>query len=185
MAADAIAVRRGGLYHRLAEPYWDDPIATGCARAAGGRWNPPGRFGALYLNDSVELARAQADHKLRGQPFGVEDLEPSRQHVLVPVTVGACEVRDCASEAGLLAVGLPASYPADERGGSVGHERCQRIAAAAHAAGLDGVGCRSAAAGAAGREELALFEEAASRLARADEAIAFAEWYLEQPAGSA
>lgn len=182
MTGRGLTAHRRGAYNRLAEPRWGDPIDTTHSRRSGGRWNAPGAFGVLYLNDSLEMARAQVRHKLRGQPFGVEDLEPSRQHVLVPIEVEECRVRDCASEAGVFAVGLPASYPHDEHGTPVEHDRCQPIGAAARAAGLDGVACRSAAAGANRREELALFEEAVPRLVSAGEPVPFAEWYLEEVA---
>ncbi|MGH2997143.1 MAG: hypothetical protein ACRDM9_12585, partial [Gaiellaceae bacterium] len=57
-------IRRGGPYNRLAEPSWSDPLDTSYSRRRGGRWNPPGSFGALYLNRDLRIARLQVQHKL-------------------------------------------------------------------------------------------------------------------------
>jgi hypothetical protein len=46
-------------------------------------------------------------HKLRGQPYGVEDLDESEQHDLVSVQVPERDWLDCVSVPGLEAVGLP------------------------------------------------------------------------------
>src|SRR5918994_949577 len=66
-------IRRGGSYNRLAEPSWADLLDTSHSLQYGGRWNPPGSFGVLYLNRDLRMARLQVQHKLIGHPYGVED----------------------------------------------------------------------------------------------------------------
>jgi RES domain len=169
--------RRGGAYNRLAEPAWADPLDIDYARERGGRWNAPGSYGTLYLNQTVELARAQARHKLAGQPYGIEDLDESEQHDLVDVEVPEGDHLDCVTDAGLEAVGLPAGYPLHRDGRPVGHAECHPIGAAARHAGRPGVACRSAAPGApTGAEELAVFDTAAPAVVMTGRR-AFADWF--------
>jgi RES domain-containing protein len=163
--------RRGGAYNRLAEPAWADPLDIGFARERGGRWNAPGTYGVLYLNGSPAVARAQARHKLAGQPFGIEDLDESEQHDLVDVEVPEGDYLDCVTAAGLEAVGLPASYPR-----AVGHAECRPVGAAARDAGRPGVACRSAAAPEG--EELAVFDIAVGGVVLTGRR-AFADWFYD------
>nr|WP_246345305.1 RES family NAD+ phosphorylase [Conexibacter arvalis] len=160
----------------MAEPGWADPLDTSWSRRAGGRWNARGSYGVLYLNGSDELARLQVAHKLAGQPFGVEDLDPSEQHDLVRVDVADREARDCVTADGLAAVGLPASYPRDHAGDLVGHERCQPLGADARDDGLAGVLCRSAAGRGRHDHELALFDSAIDAVTQG-ERLPFDRWY--------
>jgi RES domain len=172
-----LTVRRGGEYNRLAEPGWQDPLDTSFAKSAGGRWNPPGSFGVLYLNRDERVARLQVDHRLVGQPYGIEDLEPAEQHDLVLVDVPEAERLDCVSDRGLEALGLPSSYPRSPDGKPVGHRVCQRIGQRAHEAAHTGIACRSAATGATrSDEELALFEPHAALDVK--ERRPFTAWYL-------
>jgi RES domain-containing protein len=164
--------RRGGAYNRLAEPGWADPLDTGYARERGGRWNAPGTYGVLYLNGSPAVARAQARHKLAGQPYGIEDLDEYEQHDLVDVEVPEGDYLDCVTDAGLEAVGLPATYPR-----AVGHADCRPVGAAAREAGRPGVACRSAAAPAEG-EELAVFDSAAAAVVMTGRRP-FADWFYD------
>lgn len=172
---------RSGPYNRLADPSWTDPLDTSYSKAAGGRWNPPGAFGALYLNGSVRMARLQADHKLAGQPYGIEDLEPDEQHDLIEVDVAEVRVQNCVEDAALIAAGLPSSYPLDDAGTAVGHERCHPVGVAARATGLEGVACRSIAALGTNEEELAIFEPPASERVSITTRRSFRDWYLAQP----
>lgn len=151
-------VRRGGAYNRLAEPSWTDPLDTSHSKGRGGRWNPPGTFGALYLNRDVRMARLQVEHKLAGHPYGLEDLDETEQHDLIDVEVLEQVWLDCVGVAGLKAVGLPMSYPSHPDGSPVLHAECQPIGKAAFDYGMPGVACRSAARGATtDDEELAVF----------------------------
>src|SRR4051812_37631094 len=103
--AGPLTVRRGGAYNRLADPGWADPLDTSYSRERGGRWNPAGAFGVLYLNRGVTVARLQVKHKLAAHPYGVEDLDPSEQHDLVELQVPKVEARDCVTTDGLRGVG--------------------------------------------------------------------------------
>ena len=175
-------VRRGGTFHRLVEPHWEDPLDTDHSRRAGGRWNAPGAFGALYLNATVAVARLQAEHKLAGHPYEIEDLDPAFQHDLVEVDVTEADALDIVSDAGVRAAGLPHTYPTGDDGRRIGHDRCQPIGSAAYAAGaVAGIACRSAATGAAVTdEELALFDRAVPALARQARRRPFASWYFDE-----
>jgi len=89
---------------------------------------------------------------------------------------------DAVTEAGLLALGLPATYPmtsATQRGTVVPHARCQAIGKTAYGADEPGIACRSAAEAAVGScvgEELALFDRSMG-LARRGRRRRFSEWY--------
>ena len=45
-----LLVPRGGVYVRVADPDWDDPLSGEFAKARGGRWNAPGAFPVVYLS---------------------------------------------------------------------------------------------------------------------------------------
>lgn len=174
-----LSATRSGAYNRLVEPGWIDPLDPGYSKAAGGRWNAPGAFGALYLNSTVPLARAQARYKLRGQPYDIDDLDPDEQHDLVEISVGACRALDCVSVAGLRDAGLPASYPLDAAGAEIAHAVCQPIGAAAYAqAQLQAIACRSAADPTGNDEELAVFDRDVSALISLTRRTPFAAWYF-------
>jgi RES domain-containing protein len=150
---------RGGIYLRVVDPAWSDPLDASFSRRGGGRWNPPGAVGALYLCRDAETARANARRLLEGQPFTFDDLIPERLPALVEAQVPVAQYVDAVSARGLASLDLPASYPRDARGRVVGHARCQAIGSAAWDAGEPGVACRSAAPDAPpDGEELALFD---------------------------
>ena len=86
------------------------------------------------------MARAQARHKLAGQPYGIEDLEESEQHDLVDVAVPAGDYLDCVTDAGLEAVGLPDGYPRIATAALSSTRTAGRWAAAARARGQPGRG---------------------------------------------
>jgi hypothetical protein len=175
-------VRRGGAHNRLAEPHWTDPLDTGHSKRAGGRWNAPGSYGVLYLNASLRTARLQAEHRLAGHPYEIEDLDPSEQHDLVEVDVRETDALDLLSDAGLTAVGLPKSYPLDSRRRPIGRARCQPIGRSAYDEPLPAIACRSAATGAArDDEELAVFDRDAAALVSPTGRRPFSDWYLGGP----
>lgn len=153
-----LLVTRGGVYVRVADPDWDDPLSGEYARARGGRWNAPRAFPVVYLNGDVRVARANVLQRFEGLPYGPEDLEPSAAPALVSTVVPEDEFVDVVGNAGCAAVGLPPTYPVDEDGVRVPHELCQPVGRAAWDAGLPGIACRSAAQSAArGGEEMAWF----------------------------
>jgi RES domain len=171
-------VRRGGAYNRLAEPGWTDPLDTSYSKARGGRWNPPGAFGALYLNRDVRVARLRVEHALAGQPYGVDDLDEAELHDLVELEVLEQAWLDCVSDGGLAAVGLPVSYPRHPNGSAVEHPECRPIGQAAFDEGMPGLACRSAARGAAiADEELAVFAPDGAPKVTMTGRRAFADWF--------
>ncbi|MEN3280829.1 MAG: hypothetical protein V7607_1969 [Solirubrobacteraceae bacterium] len=168
-------VSRGGPYVRVADPDWQDPLSPERARRHGGRWNAPGSFGVVYLNASVDLARAQVRHRLQPRGIRPEDLDPDRGPVLVHTRVPEDEYADAVTSDGLAELDLPATYPVDERGTPVPHATCQRIGQAAWDAGERGIACRSAAGSAPpDAEELAFF---ARRRLRVQHSEPFVDWY--------
>jgi len=149
-------VSRSGTYLRIAERSWRDPLSPAYSRERGGRWNPPDSFGVLYLNGTIELARAQVRRKLEPRGIHPEDLDPAAGPVLVQTEVPKKRFVDAVSEAGLTSLGLPASYPLFESGQEMPHSSCQPIGVKAWNADEPGIACRSAAD--PDLEELALFD---------------------------
>jgi hypothetical protein len=171
-------VRRGGACNRLAEPHWEDPLDTSFSEQHGGRWNAPGSYGVLYLNMTEQMARLRVEHKLAGNPYDIEDLDPAAQHDLVEVNVAETDALDLVSDAGLEAVGLPVSYPLDAAGRPVAHGQCHPVGQAAHDEPLPAIACRSASAGASqADEELAVFDRAVGIVTQTGRRP-FADWYL-------
>jgi hypothetical protein len=171
-------IRRGGSYNRLAEPSWADPLNTSYSRQYGGRWNPPGSFGVLYLNRDLRVARLQVLHKLSGHPYGVEDLEEAEQHDLVDVEVAEQEWLDCVTAVGLEAVGLPSTYPRHRNGRLVRHATCQPVGQAVLDDGQPGIACRSAATGASPTdEELGVFDQVVAASVQMTGRHPFADWF--------
>jgi RES domain len=171
-------VRRGGAYNRLAEPAWTDPLDTSYSNARGGRWNPPGAFGALYLNRDLRVARLRVEHALAGHPYGIEDLDEAELHDLVELKVPSRAWLDCVSDSGLRAVGLPVSYQRHRGGKPVEHAECRPIGQAAFDVGLPGLACRSAARGATtADEELAVFARTGGLKVTMTGRRPFADWF--------
>ena len=175
-------VRRGGSYNRLAEPSWLDPLDTSYSRQRGGRWNPPGSFGVLYLNPDWRMARLQVLHKLSGHPYGVEDLDEAEQHDLVGVEVAEREWLDCLTVRGLESVGLPDTYPRHRNGRPVRHATCQPVGQAAFDGKRSGIACRSAATDALPTdEELGVFDREVATSVQMTGRHPFAEWFWGAP----
>jgi hypothetical protein len=145
-------VRRGGTLLRVADPDWDDPLDTTYSQRNGGRWNPPGSFGALYLTVDRVGAHANVARLFVGLPYGPEDLDPDAAPRLVELDLPDEPYVDAVSNAGLTALGLPATYPFAADGSSVPHATCQPIGQRAFGEAELGIACRSAAPGARGKE---------------------------------
>ena len=170
-------VTRAGTYHRVADPDWPEPLDARPALASGGRWNPPGSFPVVYLNRSVPLARLFVANKLRGLPYGPEDLDPDSGPVLVSVELLSGSYVDVVTDAGCASVGLPSSHPIDSSGDVVPHEACQPIGQEAWNQGEPGIACRSATHGASrSDEEMAWFQR--GRRLHADEVEGFVDWFF-------
>lgn len=167
---------RGGVYFRVADPGWEDPLDGAFAQSRGGRWHSPGSFAVVYLNRSEAVARANVYRKLRGQPYGPEDLDPATGPVLVTTAVDDDRYVDAVTARGLHSVGLPETYPRTPAGRIVGWDVCQPIGSAAFEAGAPGIACRSAAPGAPpGGEELAWFQR--GRRLQAQAIRTFSDWF--------
>jgi RES domain len=168
-------VQRGGVYLRVANPGWDDPLSGEHSLRNGGRWNPPGSFGVVYLNASREVARAQVRHKLEPRGVRPEDLDPSAAPVLVRTKVPDDRYVDAVTDRGLASLGLPEGYPLGADGNIVPHGVCRPIGRRAREAEEHGIACRSAARTAPpGGEELAYF---GPRRLRAEGEERFVDWY--------
>lgn len=168
-------LKRGGRYLRVADPDWDDPLSGRYAREAGGRWNPPGKFEVVYLNADLQVARAQVRHKLEPRGIRPEDLDPERGPLLVHTTVPTRAYVDAVSDRGLSSLGLPQSYPFDDRGQPIPHPVCQPLGEQAQESGEPGIACRSRASAPTSGEELAYFNRGEELKAEAEEE--FSDWF--------
>ena len=149
-------IRRGGAYYRVCKPDWGDCADTSYSKRFGGRWTPPGEFGALYLCATVEVAAAVARTHHAGRAIPLFSLRPTRRPQLQTFTVRATRFVDVVTPAGVAAAGLPSSYPV-----AVNREDCWPPARRAYAARERGIACRSAAECAPHHwlgEELAIFD---------------------------
>jgi hypothetical protein len=127
----------GRRWLRVADPDWSDPLDPTFAGRSGGRWNPPGSFPVLYLNEDVRTARANLAAFVAGWPYELEDLRADRAPCLAVARLPRSQfVADAHSPAGLRALGLPRTYPLDATGALVPKERCQPLGSAVEAAGL-------------------------------------------------
>lgn len=168
----------GHVWLRVADPAWSDPLDPDHAARSGGRWNPPGSFPVLYLNEDVVTARINLQLFLAGMPYGPEDLRSDNGPVLVEAVLPRAQrVADVHTPAGVRAAGLPASYPLDRRGRVVGHQRCRAVGVAAFEAGLRGVRCRSARAVYGAGRELAWFPATARSRPRRRAVHRFDDWF--------
>lgn len=170
-------VRRRGVYFRIADVEWVDPLDAASSVAHGGRWNPPGSFAVLYLNRDLRTSRANLARRFVGRPYGPEMLDPAQAPVLIQTTVQDTGVVDAVTDEGCAELGLPVIYPLDEDGNEVGWDRCQPIGRHAWDAGESGIACRSAATLDRTGEELALFRRAGDRALPIDRRLAFDEWF--------
>jgi RES domain len=172
-------LRRGGRYFRVASPAWADPLSGAHSRIRGGRWNPPGAFEVVYLNATVEVARAQVRRNLAPLAIGPEDLDPDAAPILIETEVPEAPYVDAVTDAGLRSLGLPTEYPLDANGVVVDHATCRPLGAQAQAAGEPGIAARSAAEAPSPGVELAYFGGPALQpLARQR----FAEWFWPERA---
>ncbi len=156
-------VRRGGRYYRVCDPSWADPSDTSYSRRKGGRWNVPSTktssgFGALYLNATIEVARANARRHV-WSTFAVvlEDLVSEHLPDLQEYDVREQRFVDAVTRDGISQTGLPFDYAT-----AIPHTPCQQVAQRAYDAGEDGIATLSAVK--ASGEELVIFDPAVSAL---------------------
>ena len=118
----------GHIWLRIANPTWKDPLDPSFAQARGERWNPPGSFPVLYMNEDVVTARLNLRKFVSGWPYEPEDLRDETGPALVSATLPRHQrVADGHTPAGVKALGLPASYPLGPKGELVGHDVCHPI----------------------------------------------------------
>ncbi len=173
----------GHRWLRVADAAWGDPLDPSFAGEHGGRWNPPGSFPVLYLNEDLPTARAQIHQLLEGQPVEPEDLDPP--FVLVVATLPRRQVAaDAVTDDGLEALGLPATYPRAADGRRVPRSACQPIGAVVHHRRLRGVHCRSAATLDGDGREFAWFPARPSSRARELARAPFHEWWTAAGVGA-
>jgi hypothetical protein len=177
------SLAEGHRWLRVADPHWADPLDPSYAATHGGRWNPPGSFATLYLNEDLDTARAQVTALLAGSPVGPDDLDEGFD-LVVATLPRSQEVADAVSEAGLKALGLPRTYPRHPNGRPVRHDVCQPIGEAVWGFGLRGVRARSAATDDGSGHELAWFPARGVSRAVLRERLAFrAWWYRDRTTG--
>ena len=143
------------LWVRVCRPSWDDPFDPGFAKASGGRWTPPGSWPTLYLSRDVATARLQVARLLEGSPVGPDDLTDDAFDLVAACLPPGQEAADVVTVDGIVAAGLPPTYPESAGGVRVPHGECWPVAEAAYAMGLDGVESRSAASTSGVGHELA------------------------------
>lgn len=168
----------GHEWLRICEASWQDPLDDTFARDRGGRWNPPGSWRTLYLNEDLVTARLNLDHFIAEWPYRPEDLdEDNGPHLAVATLPRNQTVADVHTPDGVAAVGLPATYPLDADGGLVPQAACQRVGEEVHAAGLRGIRCRSARAPDGAGRELAWFPATSRSRAHLVTRLPFPEWF--------
>lgn len=165
---------RGGRYYRVANPNWADPLDPSYSKRYGGRWTPPGEFGALYLCATIDVAAANARAQHRNRAIKLFDLRPQARPSLVMVNVPENRFLDVITDAGIAALRLPHAYPF-----GVAYERCWPIARRAYEEHIAGVACRSNAEATSTfwvGKELALFDYSLP-VRRVGKIKPFAQWY--------
>lgn len=168
----------GHVWYRIADAGWANPLEPTYALRFGGRWNAPGSFAALYLNEDVVTARMNLRRFVAGWPYEPEDLrDDTGPHLVAATLPRAQRVCDAHSVEGVAAIGLPPSYPLDRRGRLVGHAVCQVVGQEAKAAGLRGVRCRSARSPEGAGRELAWFPATRRSCAVEVDRLTFGDWF--------
>jgi RES domain-containing protein len=135
---EPLFMEHGHVVYRVTRQSWRDPLEASYSQVrTDNRWNTPA-FPALYACCSEQVARAVVLDRFRLSGVELEDLHPDARPALVEITWSGMLV-DVASAAGVAAAGFPATYPA-----GVSIADTQTAATAWHAAGFEGVVCRSA-----------------------------------------
>lgn len=129
---------RGTAYRHAAPPHAEiGPALLDGSRQVGGRFNPPGEFGALYLSLRPATARAELNRRAARTGVALEDLLP---RVLLTVNVELGRVLDLRDPEERARWGL------DEEGVSGDdHGPCREIGRAARREGYEAILYPSAA----------------------------------------
>ena len=176
-AAHRITLPDQHTWVRVADESWTDPLDPTYADSTGGRWNAPGDGPTLYLNRDVETAQAQIARLLEHTSIDPEDLRDDAPFVLVSAHLPARQrVADATTDTGLVALGLPRSFPNRARGGEVPWAACHKAGRAVRAESLRGVMARSAATPDGSGRELAWFPARGAHAQEVGPRVAFRDW---------
>jgi len=171
-------LRNGWQWWRIAEADWSDPLDPQFAASRGGRWNPPGSYPTLYLNEDHVTARLNLRAFIANWPYEPEDLRSANGPILAGATLPRDQdVCDAHTPEGVAALELPPTYPAQANGKAVPRERCQPLGEQILGQGLRGVRARSARARDGAGRELAWFPATSRSRATLVERLPFDEWY--------
>ena len=172
------ALTNAHVWWRIADPAWLEPLDPSFASRTGGRWNPPDSYPTLYLNEDMVTARLNLRTFIAQWPYEAEDLRDDTGPMLLGVALPRHQrVVDVHSRAGIRAVGLPDTYPLDERGERVPHSDCQSIGQRAKSDRLQGIRARSAQSPEGAGRELAWFPATPRSHARRTLTLAFEAWF--------
>lgn len=166
----------GHAWLRVADPDWKDPLDPSYAATHGGRWNPPGSFPTLYLNEDLPTARAQITALLDGSPVQPEDLDDGFD-LVVATLPRSQQVANAIDDEGLERLGLPDTYPRYRNGRPVRHDVCQPIGEGIKNAGLRGIHARSAVVDDGSGRELAWFPARETSRAAMVRRLIFGDWW--------
>ena len=103
---------------------------------SGSSWTPANSFPVIDLVDSFEGARSLFREFFRGLPYNERNIRPHAGPDLVVFDIQQLEALDAFTDAGCVALGLPASFPLDDRGSEVPSRVCSQIASAAYKTNL-------------------------------------------------
>lgn len=175
-------VKRGGLYLRALGPSdsWSgSPDDTEFSKKSGGRWNPPGEFGALYLSGNADVALENGlriVNSMIGPAATVEDFAEDAETMfeIQEFVVEESRFVDAVTKEGCEELTLPDNYETGEA-----YELTRKIGRTAHASGENGIACVSAVRN--DGEELAIFDTHSKEIARMrGSRRTFARWRADQ-----
>ncbi|MEO0575669.1 MAG: RES family NAD+ phosphorylase [Pseudomonadota bacterium] len=171
-------LRDGWVWLRLASKAWANPLDPAFAERFGGRWNPPGAFPTLYLNEDVVTARLNLRAFIAPMPYEPEDLNLQHGPDLIGATLPRQQsVCDAHTPEGIDALSLPAQFPLTANGDTVSHTVCQRVGQRVKDRGLRGLRARSAQSRDGVGRELAWFPASSRSKATQVSVAPFATWY--------
>jgi len=119
-----------GVVHRHI-PEGGDAAATSFSRSAGGRWNPPGEFGALYTTTDEDDIEREMERAAEKRGITPKDLMPRD---IVTISVFLQKVLDLTDPAVLHAL----KFNPDELTEGT-YERTRDLARAIFKAGIEGI----------------------------------------------
>ena len=141
MIAPAVVEHRHTPLYRVIRRSWPDPLDSAFSRQRpDNRWNT-GDYPALYCCCSQPVARAVTLDLFRVAGVELSDLRASVRPQLIEIAWEG-RVADMISPQGIASAGFPERYP-----DGVDKAATRQAAAGWHAAGLEGVVCRSASLG--------------------------------------